>query len=45
VLMPEHVHLLLTEPKLQRLYNTLRVLTNLEAPQRLAIAVLAEPLL
>ncbi len=26
VLMPEHVHLLLTEPKLQRLDNTLRVL-------------------
>ena len=25
VVMPEHVHLLLTEPKLQRLDNTLRV--------------------
>lgn len=26
VLMPDHVHLLLSEPKLQRLYDTLRVL-------------------
>ena len=28
VLMPEHVHLLLTEPKLHRLDNTLRALTG-----------------
>ncbi len=48
VLMPEHVHLLLSEPSLQRLDNTLRVLkgqTSKLLTEGFTPAVLAEPIL